>query len=79
MKQTYAEKLLAEGQEKGELLALRRILLRQLRKRFRKVPAGVEATVNSTTDLAQLESWGDRVVTASTLSDVGIPGNGKSS
>jgi hypothetical protein len=79
MKQTYAEKLLAEGQEKGELLALRKTLLQLLRQRFRKVPASIETTVNNTSDVGQLETWIGRVVTASTLSDIGIPGNGKGS
>jgi flagellar biosynthesis/type III secretory pathway protein FliH len=76
MQQTYAELLKAkgreEGREEGELLARRENLLRLLRRRFHKVPAKVEAMVNKTDDVGQLNAWFDRAATADTLAEVGI-------
>jgi hypothetical protein len=58
--------------EEGAVVALRKVLLRQLRGRFGKVPKAVERAVNATDDIARLDTWFDRVLTAPTLDDVGI-------
>jgi hypothetical protein len=76
MRQTIAEALKEEGKKEGKkqgkLELGRKVLLRQLRKRFGEVPPEVEAGVKKATDLKQLEEWLDRVVTAKELGDVGI-------
>jgi hypothetical protein len=77
MGQTIAEMLKDEGRSEGrqqEALAARRaILLRQLRKRFKKVPRKVEARIAATTNIQELEGWLDNILDADTLADVGIP------
>ena len=84
MGRTYARALMEEGEKKGEkkgemkgekkgeLRATKRHLARLLELRFGPLPEDVTKTVNSTRDLAQLETWLDRIVTAESLSDVGI-------
>ena len=76
IRRTIADVLKAEGKKEGlregRIQACRDMLLRQLAKRFPAVPPEVEATVNKTTDLAQLEEWVDRFATAKKLADVGI-------
>jgi hypothetical protein len=62
---TAAEQLRREGEQR----ALCRTLLRQLRARFGPVPADVESRVVAA-DMAALELWTDRVVTAATVDDV---------
>ncbi len=61
-----------ELKHEGAVAACQRTLVRQLRIRFKKVPAEIEATVEMTKDLPQLEEWLDAVVTAKTLKGVGI-------
>jgi flagellar biosynthesis/type III secretory pathway protein FliH len=61
-----------KGEKKGELRATKRHLARLLELRFGPLPEDVTKTVNSTRDLAQLETWLDRILTAETLDDVGI-------
>jgi predicted transposase YdaD len=61
-----------EGRKEGAVEALQKILLRQMRSRFGKVPKAVERAVTATDDLARLATWLDRFVTAQTLNDVGI-------
>jgi putative YhgA-like transposase len=76
MGRTIAEALRDEGRAEGraeEAVQLRQqTLLRQLRVRFRKVPKAVEGVVLATTDTAQLDGWLDRIVTATSLSDMGF-------
>jgi hypothetical protein len=47
-------------------------LIRQLKRRFGKVPDEVTTTIRGTVDLEQLAEWLDQVVTAETLDDIGI-------
>jgi ElaB/YqjD/DUF883 family membrane-anchored ribosome-binding protein len=61
-----------EGKQEGELTARQEILLRHLRKRFKKVPRRVEARIAATTDLQELDGWLDNLLDATTLADVGI-------
>jgi len=77
MGQTIAEMYEERGLEKGilvgELASARTILLRQLRKRFKKVPRKVAARITATTNMRDLETWLDNIVDADTLAKVGIP------
>ena len=65
-----------EGQRKGErkagLETRRQTLVRQLGRRFGDVPPEVVSAVESTADVDQLDTWLDRLVTASTLEELGI-------
>jgi hypothetical protein len=80
MGQTIAEMYLEQGRREGklagelegELKRARTTLLRQLRKRFKKVPRKVEARIAETTDLQALEAWLDNFANAASLADVGI-------
>ncbi len=77
MGRTIAEMYMDQGEQRGEqewkLVNSRNILLRLLRKRFKKVPRKVEARIAATTNLQELETWIDNVIDAATLADIGIP------
>ena len=73
MGRTIAEMYIDQGKQLGELEKSRAILLRQLRKRFKKVPRKVEARIAATTNMQELESWLDNFANARTMADVGIP------
>ncbi len=62
-----------EGWTKAEVKTRQQTLFRQLRKRFGKVPRGVVRAVESTSDVAKLDDWLDRLVVADKLDDLGIP------
>jgi ElaB/YqjD/DUF883 family membrane-anchored ribosome-binding protein len=62
-----------EGWTKAEVKTRQETLVRQLRKRFGKVPRGVVRAVESTADVAKLDDWLDRFATADKLDDLGIP------
>jgi hypothetical protein len=72
MGKSYAEVLkeegFLEGREKGALETKREDLLRQMRLRFKRVPAAVEAEINATEDIKKLNDWLDEFATAKTLS-----------
>ena len=59
----------AEGRTEGRKDGERALLLRQLRTRFGELPAGAVARVESA-EIAVLERWGERVLSAKTLADV---------
>jgi hypothetical protein len=61
-----------EGRKEGYIETLQNTLLRLLQKRFTKVPSSVEKTLRATQDVEQLNAWIDRILTASTLKEVGI-------
>ncbi len=71
MGRTIAEMYMDQGEERGELKRARSILLRQLRKRFKKVPRKVEARIGAA-DLRDLEIWLDNILDAKSLAEVGI-------
>jgi hypothetical protein len=73
MSETIAELLKREGREEQEIVSLQSILLRQLRKRFKKLPRKLEARINATTSVAELQTWLDNFVDAQTLAEVGVP------
>ena len=54
-----------EGRQEGEL----RLLLRQLRKRFGELPGWVEERLRQAPS-GMLETWSERILTASTLEEV---------
>ena len=64
---------LAEGKKKGAIEGSRAILLRLLRRRFKKVPRRVVAHVTAATSMRDLETWLDNFANAAMLDDVGIP------
>jgi hypothetical protein len=65
-KDEFIDRIKAEGRAEGEA----GMLLRVLAARGFDVPGHVRERVLSCTDLGQLEGWGDRAVTASSLDDV---------
>jgi len=66
---TAADQLRAEGKREGEREGERRVLLRLLKKGFGPLPSWVEGRVRGASD-AEVEAWTDRVLSASTLSEV---------
>ncbi len=72
MKRTIADDLMDKGHARGQLETARATLVRQLCVRFGELPDRIVATVQATTDLEQLNTWLDRVVTADTLEDISI-------
>jgi hypothetical protein len=73
MGKTIAEALMEEGAAREAARSRQQILLRLLRGRFRRVPAGVVKRVENTTDVAQLDAWLDAFAKAQKLADVAIP------
>ena len=86
MGKTMAEVLMERGRREGEggegrtegrteaaVETRQQTLIRQLRKRFGDVPRGVVRAVESTTDVARLDDWLDRLVIANTLDELEIP------
>jgi hypothetical protein len=61
-----------EGMKVASLQTRRDILLRQLRMRFRNVPPKIAAAIAATDDIAQLDSWLNRILTARTLEEMDI-------
>jgi hypothetical protein len=63
---TFVDRLLAEGEAKGEA----RTILRVLAARGLEVPAKVREQVLSCTDTSQLETWTDRAAIAVSVEEV---------
>ena len=57
---TFVDRLLAEGEAKGEAKGEARTILRVLAARGLEVPAEVREQVLSCTDVSQLDIWADR-------------------
>ena len=70
MGKSIAETLIDEGIEKGALANRQATLVRQLRKKFKRIPAAVEAEINATDDAKKLDDWLDQVVMVKRLSDI---------
>lgn len=62
--------------EEGALKARHEMLLRLLRAKYGQLPAAVIATVEVCADTAQLDAWGEAMLKARRLADVGIPSQG---
>jgi len=60
----------AEGEALGEVRGEAKLLLKQLRFKGFVVSPELAARVESCGDIAQLDRWAERVLTASTLDDV---------
>jgi hypothetical protein len=58
-----------EGRQQGQLEGSAATVLKLLRLKFRKVPAGVAARIRAATD-AELDRWTERVLTADSLAAV---------
>ncbi len=67
---TFVDRLLAEGEAKGEARGEGRTILRVLAARGLEAPADVRERVLSCTDVSQLDIWADRTVTAASLEEV---------
>lgn len=67
---TFVDRLLAEGEAKGRAEGEARTILRVLAARGLDVPAKVREQVLSCTDSTQLETWTDRAATAASVEEV---------
>ena len=61
-----------EGRNEAAIETRQQTLIRQLRRRFGKLPAKVTRAINETTATEQLDDWLDRLVTAPTLEELDI-------
>ncbi|MDU9049897.1 MAG: DUF4351 domain-containing protein [Candidatus Electrothrix sp. Rat3] len=62
---SFLKKYFDQGRQEGEL----RVLLRQLRRRFGELPSWAEERLRQASS-AMLETWSERILTASTLDEV---------
>ena len=62
-----------EGRTEAAIETRQQTLVRLLRRRFGDVPASAVSAVEATTDVERLDTWLDRLVTASTLDELEIP------
>jgi hypothetical protein len=60
---------MAEGETKGRIEGKLGMLLRVLRARFNALPSVLEAAIQTTSNLDQLDQWADLVVNSSSLAD----------
>ena len=72
MGMTIAEALKEEGRQEEMAHTRQQMLLRLLRRRFKRLPKELVKTVESTQDIERLDTWLDRFATAARLDDVGI-------
>jgi ElaB/YqjD/DUF883 family membrane-anchored ribosome-binding protein len=74
--ETMADYLRAEGHKEGrrvgKIHSRQQTLVRQLRRRFGRVPRATEQLIRATQDTTQLHAWLDNFATAQTLAEVGI-------
>jgi hypothetical protein len=69
-KNSFVDRLLAEGKAEGKAEGEARMILRILSARGLHVPAEIRQRVLSCTDTSQLETWGDRAATAVSVDEV---------
>jgi hypothetical protein len=65
----FAKKYVAQGRQEGRKEGELNLLLRQLRARFGELPPASVARIEAA-DIAELEQWGERVLSAKTLAEV---------
>jgi hypothetical protein len=66
---TLAEQFEARGEARGEIKGERKLLLRQLVRKFGELPYAVRQRVEEA-DEARLSLWAERILSAETLDDV---------
>jgi len=67
---TAGERLIQQGERQGEQRGERALLMRLLRQRFgNQVDSGIEQRL-ATASAEQLLTWGDRVLSAATLTEL---------
>ncbi len=69
-RKTGAEAYRDEGRQEEAVRSRQEILLRQLRRLFKDVPAAMEAVIRQSADVDQLDAWLDLLVTTKTLAEV---------
>ena len=72
MMETMADALREEGRQAERVHLRQEMLMRLLRRRFKRVPRAVEEVIRATNDTARLDAWFDDAATAQALADVGI-------
>jgi hypothetical protein len=72
MWESMADYVRKKGRKEEALHSRQQILLRQLRRRFGRLPAAVKQEISASTDIARLDQWLNNFATAQTLADVGI-------
>jgi predicted transposase/invertase (TIGR01784 family) len=68
----WERKARREGRQEGLLLGTRKSLLRLMTRRFGLVPRRVRAQINAISSLRELEEMADKVLTASSLQEMGF-------
>ena len=63
------EKIKDEGRKEGRKEGREALLLRQLERGFGELPAEIVARIHSASS-AQLDRWGEKLVTATTLEEI---------
>ncbi len=66
---SFLKKYFDQGRQEGRLEGEIRLLLRQLRRRFGKLPGWTEERLRRASS-GMLEIWSERILTASTLEEV---------
>lgn len=72
IKMSWSEKIALEATEKGRREEARRLVLRQLERRFGPLAAAVRTRVEAVESLDELERLADRVLDASSLDEMGL-------
>jgi len=68
-KKNYREEGLQEGRQEGMHKGALQLLIRQLEKKFGKLPADIVAQLDCA-DEKQIIFWSERILTADSLSDI---------
>jgi hypothetical protein len=72
MKKSIADVLKEEGRNEERLVSRRTTLLRLIRRQFGEPPANVIAAIEACADVAQLDTWTDKILSARKLADLGL-------
>jgi len=77
MNQALTEAFLEEGRTLGVLTSQRGMLIRLLRRKFKRVSPAIKAEIEATQDKEQLRCWLDAFATADKISDIPFQANSK--
>jgi len=72
----WRKSVLREGRKEGEVEAIRRILLKQMELRFGPLSLAVRRQIRRISSITELEELAGRVLTAASLSDLGLQSPG---